>query len=189
MKYKLLIISVLCVSNLFGQQRVLPPTEKVISVDSVTGLKIFWTDSDLYGFAKEYNLQDSLFINPTTIKKGYTLLKAYPKIEVDRYLDQTVKSMQRRRAWAKYENEAKQFHANEKSIKNSFDYLQLLNKYPLYKTELIKYYSQIPDYANFENGLKTGEIRIGRLPEIEGVVLVLQKYEDSKSRHKTLPIK
>jgi hypothetical protein len=163
-------IQVSIIFNLAGQKTVehsnkVLDIERVIAIDTKSGMKIYWLDSELYEMAKGYNLQDSLFENPTTIKSGYTLLKCYPKLEVEKYYSQKVISDNRRREWKLIENETEEFNKKSIFVKSTKDYIELLNKYPRYKNELLKIYSKTPGYENFIDKLLSGEVRIIILPE------------------------
>jgi hypothetical protein len=188
------ILSITFLSHITGQKNpdykgTLPGEEKVLWIDSKTGMKGYWLDSQLYQFAKVYHLEDSMFVNSTTIKSGYTLLRYYPKIEVDRYFAQRVKSDARQKDWNLYLQEAKEFREKVQDVKNSNEYLDLLSKYPRYKVELIKVNDRQPDYRDLENKIKSGEIRIAKMNDSEEVIFVHKKFENDQGRHTTLPIR
>ena len=173
---------------LFSQKIEKEEPEKFISIDQQTGMKIYWTDNQIYDFAKKYSLQDSLFENPYTIKKNYTLLRCYPKVELEKYFISKTNTIKRRNEWRLYQEETENFHKESKLIKSSKEYLALLNKYPRYKAELLKFLRKDDDYLNFEKKLVSGEIRVGRMISNGDVVLIPEKFDEKNDKNITLPI-
>jgi hypothetical protein len=150
--------------------------------DSQTqSLKPIWTDTELYKFAKKYNLQDALFLSPFQIKSSYTMLRIMTSENIDLYFKEKIQSIEDEAVF----KEAKIFNSHAKQVKSTSEYLALLKKYPKGAMFWEKAYNNA-DYSNIYSKIQTGQILILKNKETGQISLVNKKYlieEDISSNY------
>ena len=131
-----------------------------------------WTDNEIYEIAKEYNIQDSLFLSSGILKDNFSIVRYMPKSDINKYF-YGIEGV--------YEDE--NYRSEIQSVSTIDEWLNLLAKYPTVANSLIndKAFTNGLSFEEFINKVKHYEI----LFFLDGETLVIvpntrKNYEENK---------
>ena len=143
------------------------------AIDNKTENNQLWTDNEVYEVAKEFNIQDSLFLSTEILKNSFSIVRYMPKSDINKYFND-LKEL--------YEDI--NYRSEIESVSLIDEWLNLLVKYPTVANSLIndKVFTMGLSFEEFINKVKHFEI----LLFLDGPTIVVvhnTREEFEKNKH------